>query len=192
MSYNSTVDIDSLNIFNTQKYDQNPLYEKELRNIKYLPKISEVNSLQLVSNDMSSIFDILVDTYNAMVVRKDTNYYGMSRSKLNYPMNHSDVLKSYRNELSDYINLYRNWNNALNKISNKTEWSPLLYNYQYIVYNFTIPEIIRLNRIINLQISIPDDVPKYNTNYYTSLFIVLIGILICIIILILNGKNYYR
>ena len=208
MTYNATVDINSLDLFNNLKYDQNPLYEKELRNIKYLPY-----------DDTSHIADILVDTFNAMIVRKDTNYYGMSRSKKNNIMNHSNVLQSYQNELYDYLNLYNSWNKVLNNIP-KSEWNNLLYNYEYLVYNFTIPEIIRLNKIINLQISIPgfagslslfarleetkesllarveetkdpDDSPKQNTKYQTYLMIIFIGLIISIIILILNGKNYY-
>lgn len=176
-SANATVDLTKLDIFNNFKYDKNPLYEYNLRNIKYLP-----------DDPTSQIPSSLIEFFNAMIVRKDTNYYGMSRSMLNYPMNHTDVLQTYRNELNDYLKLYNDWTSALKKYP-KSGWSQLYYDYEYLVYHFTIPEIIRLNKIINLQISIPDDVPKEIN--YSNYIIVFIGMFICLIIIWLNSKNYY-
>jgi hypothetical protein len=181
MSYNSTIDINSLDLYNNFKYDKNPLYEYTLRNIKYLPY-----------DTLNRIDDSLVDNFNAMIVRKDTNYYGMSRSKLNYPMEHSNVLQTYRNELQDYLNLYSKWIDVLDTIPSN-QYDSLIENYKYMLFNFTIPEIIRLNNIINLQISITDDLPKINIKYNLNLFTLFIGIIIIFIILfIITKNNYYK
>ena len=182
MSYNATVDINSLDLFNNLKYDQNPIYEYKLRNIKYLPY-----------DPTKRINDKLIDDFNVMIVRKDTNYYGISRSKKNYPMNHYDVLQSYRNELADYIKLYNDWTIKLNTFK-ETEINndKYLSDYRFYLIHFVIPEIIRLNNIIALQISIPNDISKQNKIYDQYLLIYFIGIVILFIILIIVIKtNYY-
>jgi hypothetical protein len=183
MSYNSTVDLNSLDLYNNLKYDQNPLYEKSLRNIKYLPY-----------DDSGNITNKLVDDFNAMIVRKDTGYYEKSRSKKNYIMENSNILQSYRNELFDYINMYYSWINKLDDLEKSGIKSPKYDEYRYIIINYSIPEIIRLNKIIHNKLSIPDDVkyefyekPKYRNYLYLCLFL----ILIIIAILITNSKNYY-
>jgi hypothetical protein len=179
MSYNSTVDINSLNLSGNLKYDQNEVYEYNLRNIKYLPY------------DLSSRIDNkLVDNFNAMIVRKDASYYSISRSKLNYPMNHTNVLQSYRNELADYLKLYNDWIVALDKID-KNQTDDLINDYKYYVINFTIPEIIRLNYLISLQISIPDDVNIQNKFivYQQNIYIVIMGIIIFVFIIFMIMKT---
>ena len=183
MSYNATVDINSLDLFNNLKYDQNPLYEYKLRNIKYLPY-----------DPNNRIDNKLVDNFNAMIVRKDTNYYGMSRSKKNYPMNHSDVLQSYRNELSDYIKLYNDWIIKLNLFKDsEINSDKYLSDYKYYLINFTIPEIIRLNNIIALQISIPNDILPENKLYKQYINLYILGIIIVFIVLLIIVKtNYYK
>jgi len=183
MSYNATVDINSLDLFNNLKYDQNPMYEFKLRNIKYLPYDPD-----------NRIDNKLVDNFNAMIVRKDTNYYGMSRSKKNYPMDHSDVLQSYRNELSDYIKLYNDWIIKLNLFKDsEINFDKYLSDYKYYLINFTIPEIIRLNNIIALQISIPNDIPPENKLYKQYINLYILGIIIVFIVLLIIVKtNYYK
>ena len=161
------------------KYDENPLYEKNLRNIKYLPY-----------DDTNNINDKLVDFFNTMIVRRDTNYYEMSRSRSNYPMENTDILNSVRNELNDYIRLYNDWTTALDKIMYNNK--DLKYEeYRYMVNHYIIPEIIRLNKLIYLYNSISNDVkPKNNKNNINKI-ILLIGLIIFIIILVINRKNYY-
>ena len=183
MSYNATVDINSLDLYNNLKYDQNIVYEYKLRNIKYLPY-----------DPNSRINNKLVDDFNAMIVRKDTNYYGMSRSKRNYPMNHSDVLQSYRNELADYIKLYNDWIISLNSFKkSEINADKYLSDYEYYLFHFTIPEIIRLNNIIALQISIPDDISKDNKSYTQYIYIYILGIaFISVIMIIVMNTNYYN
>jgi hypothetical protein len=183
MTYNSTVDINSLNLDGILKYDQNEVYEYSLRNIKYLSY-----------DPLSRIDNKLVDNFNAMIVRKDANYYEMSRSKLNYPMNHRDVLQSYRNELSDYLKLYNDWIIALDNL-NQDQIDDLINDYKYYIINFTIPEIIRLNNIIALQISIPNDVKIEHKfiAYQQNIYIVAIGIIIFVFIMfiIIKTNPYY-
>jgi hypothetical protein len=180
MSYNATVDINTIDLFNNLKYDQNPVYEYKLRNIKYLPY-----------DPNNRIDNKLIDDFNAMIVRKDTNYYGMSRSKKNYPMNHSDVLQSYQNELADYIKLYNEWILKLDSIK-ETEYDKYLFDYRYYVVNFTIPEIIRLNNIIALQISIPNDIPQKNKFYDQYLYIYFMGLIfVFVVIIIIIKTNHY-
>jgi len=187
MSYNATIDVSSLDIMNDFKYDQNPLYEKSLRNIKYLPY--DANGL---------ISDNLIDFFNAMIVRRDTEYYEKSRSKSNYFMENLDVNKissahqpsglmnSIRNELKDYLKLYNDFTNSLNNID-PIMWKqyPIYDEYKYIVNRYTIPEIIRLNKLIYLYISIPNNVPKDNIKKNINNYIIIIGIIILLIILFL-------
>ena len=164
------------------KYDKNPLYEKSLRNIKYLPY-----------DETNNIDDKLVDFFNTMIVRRDTNYYEMSRSKSNYPMENSDILNSVRNELNDYVRLYNDWTNTLDKImliNKDSRYS----EYRYMVNHYTIPEIIRLNKLIYLYNSISNDVKPQNNKNNINRIILLIGLIIFIIILLLfiDGISYKR
>ena len=180
MSYNATVDVSSIYLNNNFKYDQNPLYEKSLRNIKYLP----YDSKNKITND-------LVDFFNAMIVRRDTEYYEKSRSKSNYRMENSDILNSVRNELKDYLKLYNDWSNKLEEIIREDK-DPKYEEYKYMVNQYTIPEIIRLNKLIYLYISIPNKEPKINMMKEGLKYILIIGILIFIIILLINSKDYYN
>jgi len=182
MSYNATVDITSIDIANNFKYDQNPLYEKSLRNIKYLP----YDSSGIITDD-------LIDFFNTMIVRRDTEYYEKSRSKSNFPMENSDILNSVRNELNDYLQLYNKFTNSLNNID-KSNWSQSnkYEEYKYMINKYTIPEIIRLNKLIYLYISVPNNVPsptKYNMNRYL-LFIGLIIFLTIIILICINHNKF--
>jgi len=175
MSYNALVDVTSIDIMNNFKYDQNPLYEKSLRNIKYLP----YDTNGLILND-------IIDLFNAMIVRRDTEYYEKSRSKSNYPMENSDILNSLRNELNDYLKLYNSFTNSLNKIDpNVWKQSPKYEEYKYMVNHYTIPEIVRLNKLIYLYISIPNNIPKNNTKKTIYNYTIIIGIIIFIIIMML-------
>jgi hypothetical protein len=198
--YNSTVgDIDPLR---PTKYTEDITYNYHLRNVKYMPTNDATMPPNVIPNTeynnkwnelllaYKSIPSNFVNDFNSMIVRNDNGYYDMARSKLNYPMENSDVLSVYRNELADYVNLYKRSQDVRKNITNQN----LLIDFDKRVNAFTIPRIIELNNIIK-KLHRENNVIMVDQIQINNIIISVIAIIWLLMILytiLRNNSNYIK
>lgn len=174
MTFNSTVDFSKININNYVKYTDDPTYNYKERNIKYMP--------------FGILSDQFVNNYNSMIVRNNNGYYDDLRSTLNYNITNDEILDVYRQELKDYVDIYKQyW--IERKILDKE-----LLKYDKFVNDFVVNKIVELNKIMENRLQRSNDVIIYDNSYMYTFAVTIIGILlgIFIIVLCIKWKNYYK
>ena len=177
MTYNSTVDINKLNIYGHVKYTDDSTYNYKERNIIYMPH--------------GTLSDIFVDNYNSMIVRNNNGYYEDHISKLNYNITNDEILDVYRNELKDYINIYNQYYKERDKINNHEQ----LQKYDEFVNEFVIYKIITLNDIIYDRLKFTNDIIIENNSSYNNILVTtIIGIILLFVIIMtcVHSHKYYK
>lgn len=167
MTYNSTTNLDKLNIYNYVKYTDDSTYDYHMRNILYMP--------------YGTLSDNFVNNFNSMIVRNNNKYYEIILNRFDAKIN------NYRNELNDYINLYRQYQQERYKIMNNDK----LKAYDKKVYDFIMPHIITLNKNIydNLSIQYNDinqDIDRTKYIIYLMIF------MLCCVFYVIIKNNIYK